>query len=220
MSIAVGLKKAVDTERKLKINLNRIKSAKTLAYLKEHGLKNHLDLDKILPVCYLENSQIDFLKHSKSYSLPFNIEDVWDAYVNIPPSKSWAGRRIGFSFTYNTESKNFHYANDEYRGLKENQLIFIEIKILFGLLKLAVTHHVNEVLPDEKRIKLCYVEGGKSSGSQMVSFEKVSENETKVVHDTYYKSDSKFRDEKLYPILHERIINQFHKNVKRYLAAK
>lgn len=217
MSVVPSIVSPLIKEKKLKINLKRIKSARTLEYLRKNDLTDVSDLDKIVPVCYLEGVEHDFLKHSKSYRLPFPVQQVWDAYLKIPPADSWAGNRIGFSFSYNTDSKNFHYLNDQYHGLEVNQLIFIEIKLLFGLFKLAVTHHVNEISEEQKRIKLCYVEGGKSSGSQIIKFRKVSESETEVIHDTFYKSDSKFRDEKLYPILHELIINQFHKNVRKFM---
>ncbi|KPM48024.1 hypothetical protein [Jiulongibacter sediminis] len=217
MSAVAPIVSPIIKEKKLKINLKRIKSARTLEYLKKNALADISDLDKIVPLCYLEGIENDFLKHSKSYKLPYSVDDVWDAYINIPPAESWAGNRIGFSFSYNTDSKDFHYLHDQYHGLEVNQLIFIEIKLLFGLFKLAVTHHVNQISPEEKKIKLCYVEGGKSSGSQIITFKKISESESIVVHDTFYKSDSKFRDEKLYPFLHELIINQFHKNVRKYM---
>ena len=66
-------------------------------------------------------------------------------------------------------------------------------------------------------MKFCYVEGGKAAGSQMIKLVSKGPNTTEVIHDTYYKSGSKFRDEKLYPIVHERIINEFHRNVKNFL---
>ncbi len=199
------------------INLRRIKSDKTKDYLLKHKLSNLEDLGKILPVCYLEGITQDFNLHSKSYEFGQDLETVWNGYLNIPPAMSWCGRRISFSFSYDTNLKDIRYIDDEYKGLKENQLIFIEIKILFGLIKLAVTHQVNTISKDKHTIKLCYVEGGKSSGSQIISFEKAGTG-TKVTHNTWYKSDSKFRDKFLYPIIHERIINHFHKNVRKYLS--
>lgn len=218
MSIALTNRVKDLTKPAALINLNRIKSEETRDYLLRNRLKDTSDLSNILPICYLEGITNDFHSHIKSYDFPFDVEKVWDAYVNIPPIIAWGGRRIGFSFAYNPSSGVFHYEDDAYKGLREGQLIFIVIKVFFGLFKMAVTHQVNKIDEETKTIKLCYVEGGKSAGSQILRFEDLGNNHTRVIHETYYKSASDFRDRKLYPLLHERIINQLHRNILRYLS--
>jgi hypothetical protein len=218
MSVALKTTARESTSSATRINFNRIRSEKTIQYLEKNQLKDEWDLSKILPVCYLEGVTRNFHHHFKTYDLPHAVDKVWDAYVNVPPSIAWGGRRIGFSFSYNPASRLFFYENDApYKGLKEDQLIFIVIRIFFGLIKIAVTHQVNIIDSDKKLIKLCYVEGGKSAGSQILRFEKTGENSTRVIHETFYKSESDFRDRKIYPFLHERIINQLHRNIKKHL---
>ena len=199
------------------INLDKIKSLKTKNFLKKFCILDEKDLVRMMPVCYLEGVSEDFNQHVKSYELNATVEKLWKAYTQIPPRVSWCGRKLCFSFSYNQSTKKFHYPNDHYDGLKESQLIFIEVRFLFGLIKLAVTHQVNKISEKAKTIKLCYMEGGASSGSQILSFERISDDKTRVTHRTYYKSNSNFRDKYLYPFLHERIINQFHQNVFRYM---
>jgi hypothetical protein len=210
----------LDTKEALvEIDRSKILSSHSLEYLNKHKLRNSLDLDCLSPKCYNETDNGHFYTHSKTYLINYNIEKVWGAYLNIPPKLAWSGSKLAFSFTYDPPKRNFTYADDKYTGMKDNQLVFIVIKLLFGVFKLAVTHFVSKVSEKDKKVKLCYVEGGKASGSQMINFESVSENETRIIHVTKYKSDSKFRDEKLYPIIHEMIINAFHKNVKKYMDA-
>jgi hypothetical protein len=202
------------------IDKERVDSSHTLDYLKQHNLNNSNDLDALSPLCYSENSEINFHLHNKTYYLNYGLEDSWNAYLKIPPELAWTGSKLAFSFTYDSSDKTFTYADDKYDGMKEDQLVFIVIKLLFGFFKLAVTHYVSKVSTEDKAVKLCYVEGGKSLGSQMISFERVSENKTRIIHITRYKSNSNFRDKILYPFIHEMIINQFHNNVKNYLDAK
>lgn len=202
----------------LTINLKKISSLKTQQYLHDHSLKTVKDLNNILPICYTEDQPEGFHKHSKSYDLDYPVNKVWDTYLTIPPAESWKGNQIKFSFSFDKETENIGYLEDKYEGLKSNQLIFIEIKLLWGLIKLAVTHFVKKVDTAKKTIKLCYVEGGKSAGSQIIEFIELAHNKTRVIHNTHYKSDSEFRDKRLYPILHEQIIDQFHKNVFDYMA--
>jgi hypothetical protein len=199
------------------INTEKIKSKKTLDYLIKHNIGCIHTLAQIVPTCYIESQSKGFLKHSKTYFFDFDLETVWNGYLTIPPQVCWSGRKLGFSFSFDGDKKKISYENDVYEGLKANQFIFIEIRMFFGWLKLGVTHHVNQILAGEKKIKLCYVEGGKASGSQILHFFK-SENGTEVRHDTFYRSDSAFRDKVIYPFVHGSIINQFHENIKRYLA--
>ncbi|SOE20343.1 hypothetical protein SAMN06298216_0838 [Spirosomataceae bacterium TFI 002] len=194
-----------------------IKSLKTKSYLRLHNLKNTSDLKLIIPTCYTQDKEKEFNLHQKSYLVNYPIDQVWDAYLNIPPSKAWSGKKIQFSFSFDFDKDQISYTKDKYEGLRVGQLIFLEIKLAFGLVKLAVTHQVNEISEAKKSMKFCYVEGGKASGSQMLSLVKKGENQTEVVHNTYYKSDSKFRDKRLYPTIHESIINEFHRNVFNFL---
>jgi hypothetical protein len=210
---ALGIKK-VD----LIINTERIKATQTIDYLRIHSLNTAKDLDSVLPLCHSEGG--DFHLHRKAYESNHSFKDTWEAYNNIPPEKAWSGNNLMFSFAYDTIPGKISYSKDIYEGMKENQLIFIVIKLVFGIFRLAVTHFVHTISEDEKKVKLCYVKGGKSSGSQYIYFEELSANKTKIIHHTYYKSESNFRDKWLYPPIHEMIINQFHTNVKNYLAAK
>jgi hypothetical protein len=198
------------------IEYEKINSIKTLAYLNKHNLKTFEDLSKIVPLCYSEPESKDFNFHVKDYYFSENIEKVWQTYLNIHPNKSWMGRRIAFSFLYDNNQKILNYGSEKYYGLAVNQLIFIEIRIFFGIIKLAVTHHVSKICNETKTIKICYVKGGKSAGSQILKFIE-SETGTIVSHQTFYKSDSNFRDKKIYPFLHERIINHFHENVRKWI---
>ena len=72
--------------------------------------------------------------------------------------------------------------------------------------------------PNKRIIKTNYLENSKSTGSQYIRFEAVSANRTRIVHDTYYKSNSTFRDAILYPFLHGLTIGAFHGNMKKILA--
>jgi hypothetical protein len=204
-------------QKKILIDHKLIKSLKTKSYLRLNNLKNTSDLQLIIPLCYSKDRENEFYLHQKTYQVNFPLEKVWQAYKSIPPSKAWSGRKIQFSFSFDYEKNQLSYTQDVYDGLRVGQLIFLEIKLAFGLVKLAVTHQVNEISEENRSMKFCYVEGGKASGSQMLSLKSKGENKTEVIHNTYYKSDSEFRDKRLYPIIHESIINEFHNNVLKFL---
>jgi hypothetical protein len=78
-----------------------------------------------------------------------------------------------------------------------------------------VAHQIAEVNHSEMMFKLCYMVGGASTGSQWITLKSTAEGHTEVHHNTLYKSDSNFRDTKLYPALHTKAITEFHESVKR-----
>jgi hypothetical protein len=61
--------------------------------------------------------------------------------------------------------------------------------------------------------------GGASAGSQIIALRETSDGFTEVSHKTFYKSNSNFRDTRIYPGLHTRAISEFHLNVKKKAEA-
>jgi hypothetical protein len=66
---------------------------------------------------------------------------------------------------------------------------------------------------------MCYLEGGASKGFQFIRLKEKEDGSTEVAHETFYKSQSDFRDKRLYPYLHGQVISEFHRNVQKRLAS-
>ena len=66
----------------------------------------------------------------------------------------------------------------------------------------------------ERFIHLSYIDGGKSTGDQIIQIEETPEGYTKVIHTSAFKSDSNFRDKYLYPHFHTKILNEYHRNMR------
>jgi hypothetical protein len=58
------------------------------------------------------------------------------------------------------------------------------------------------------------LQNGASTGTQLIQLKAKGEN-TEVIHETWYRSGSLFRDKVLYPGFHEKGLTEFHVNVKR-----
>ena len=104
--------------------------------------------------------------------------------------------------------------------MQKGQIIILNLNLFWGLLNIAVAHEVTEVNEQKRLIKLCYMKGGASEGSQWITLNETKEGYTEVSHQTLYKSKSNFRDTKLYPALHTKAITEFHLNVKRKAESK
>lgn len=163
--------------------------------------------------CFAEGE--GFSKNSKTFLVKARPEAVWNAYRNSTPKQCWGGKRVSFGVLFDAPEKPLVYADGPYSGLKPGQIVFIQLRLLKGLYKLAVAHKVVAVDDEHKSLQICYMKKGASEGSQFISLKGTSEGFTEVIHDTYYKSKSKFRDKRIYPGIHEKVISEYHSNVVR-----
>lgn len=195
------------------IDFSRIKQRKVRKLMTENNLSYQKDFNGMETACFAEGE--GFSKNSKTFLVKAGPEAVWDAYRNSTPRQCWGGKLVSFGVLFEAPEKPLVYADAPYGGMKVGQIIFIQLRLLKGLYKLAVAHKVVAVDDVHKSLQICYMKKGASEGSQFISLRETSEGFTEVTHDTYYKSGSKFRDRRIYPGIHEKVISEYHSNVAR-----
>jgi hypothetical protein len=158
------------------------------------------------------------LMHEEIYTIPFPLDIVWTHYVKANPNEVWNGKMLSFGLMVSKHEDEVMYVGEDYTEAKVGQVFYINLNI-FGLVTVAVSHEIIAVESDKKYFELSYVEGGKSVGKQRISFFETGEGETHIVHTTYYKSDSNFRDRYIYPFFHTRAIGEYHGNMVNSLRA-
>ena len=185
---------------------------KTIArFIKSTKLK---DINDLMPLCYLPGKE-PYSRHSKEYTINANIESVWSTYIFLHPTQCWDSQMISFGMMYSRNTDQVLYRESNFDQLKAGQLYFISLKILGKFLQIPVTHEINQVDHQNKVIKTCYLENGKSEGSQWIRLFPAGKEKTRIVHETIYKGDSKIREKYLYPFFHTKAIGQFHDNVRK-----
>lgn len=199
----------------MEVNLEKIKQKRVREFIKHYGLNRSGGFLKLQPVCYKPEESTSYQKHFRSFLIKKNIELVWNTYTTIHPKEAWNGEMVSFGLQYSKKNSAINYLNEPYGGMERGQIIILNLSILWGLLTIAVAHEIAEVNKPGWLIKLCYMKGGASEGSQWITLKETPEGFTEVSHLTLYKSNSKFRDTRLYPRLHTKAITEFHKNVKR-----
>lgn len=201
------------------VDFRLIKQKKIRKIIKINNLSRSENYTKVKSNCLCEEDS-DFNVHKKSYLFQFPIKEVWNAYLEIPPKTAWSDNLTSFGMMYESHNGLFHYVDDVAPVTEVGQLIFINLHLLKGLVNIAVAHEVKEINEQTHLIRTCYLESGKSKGTQFLRMKAVNDHETIVEHTTFYKSGSRFRDKHLYPILHEKIISEFHANINHYLTVK
>ena len=201
------------------IDFSKIKQTKVKALLQKNNLYSLSDLSKLRSLCYNPADGQRYYKHIKSFLFRASITDVWTTYKTISPQETRNGSMVSFGLMYSRRQNQIMYPGDPYTGIEAGQIIFLNLNLLGSLIQLAVGHEITDVNEIDKTIKICYLQNGASTGTQLIQLKESKENQTEVVHETWYRSGSVFRDKVLYPGFHERGLTEFHENVKRKAEA-
>jgi hypothetical protein len=202
------------------IDLYRISSKGVVSFVQNNRLYRLKDFADLESFSRNHPDFENFYQHRKTFSIQKPVEEVWDAYKNIPPKQAWCGNMFEFGLQYCRKQNIFIYADDEYKGAAVGQIVLICVKILGGLVMIAVGHEITAVNDEDRMLETCYLLKGKAMGSQQIRLKATKEGFTEITHHTIYKSDSKFRDKVLYPFLHTKAILAFHGNIRHYLMKK
>lgn len=198
------------------IDFRLTKQKKIKQAIKKEKLISSADFEQVKSSCLCSEDQ-KFSTHKKSYLFNFPVEKVWSAYLKTPPKQAWNDKLVSFGMMYESDQQAFHYQNENMPDANVGQLVFINLHLLKGFVNVAVAHKIMEINQSEGLIRTCYVESGTSHGTQFVRFYDLGNNQTKVEHTTFYRSKSRFRDKRLYPFLHEKVITEFHQNINHFL---
>ncbi|GAB2799628.1 hypothetical protein GCM10027275_51920 [Rhabdobacter roseus] len=203
------------------VDFERIPQKTIQAYLQERNLCQVKDFKKLKATNYNPASADHYYEHSRTFRVEQPLEQVWRTYLSIPPRDTWRSPMVSFGCQYCQQEQELTYLEDDYDGLKTGQIIFLNISLFWGLVNIAVAHKITAINEAEKYIEFSYIEGGKTEGSQRLSFRTAAEGATEVVHRTLYKGScpSLIREKYLYPFLHGRVIASFHKNVAQKITA-
>jgi hypothetical protein len=161
-----------------------------------------------------------FYHYEKEYQVKEDINEVWFNYLKANQTEIWDISRISFGLIYCRDSDSFIYADQFLFGLEKRQIYFLNLKILNGLYHLPVAFEITNIDPEKLMIEFSYLRGGKALGKQVIQFAETDEGFTKINHQSFVKSESKLRDKYLYPYFHNKLINEFHFNMKRYITSK
>ncbi len=197
------------------IDFSRIKYEKVKILLQSNGLRSLADLGNLKSFCFDPKDEKRYHKHTMSFSIDADVEVVWNAYKTISPQETRKRSMVSFGLMYSRKQNEVMYMDDAYNGLEPGQIIFLNLNLFANIINLAVGHEITGVNDTKKTIEICYLQNGASMGTQLIKLKDKGERSTEVIHETWYRSGSFFRDKILYPIFHEKGLTEFHENVNR-----
>ena len=192
------------------IDYKRIHHRKIIDFIEIQKKKGSKFFSDFTPRCFIENDSSMYHKITTTYLIHGKSDIVWNEYLCTHPRQAYSGRIVDFGFLYSKKDDKIIYKEDYFEKMQVGQLFFFNLKLMGGIRNLGVADEVTAIDDSLRIIKFCYLENGKSEGTQEIKFSDTAEGYTEVTHFTWYRSDSDFRDKMLYPFFHIRTINEFH----------
>ena len=167
------------------------------------------------------NSKIEgYRNHVKEYFLKDSLTKVWRHYLITNPGNSWNGRKVSFGMLFSKKDKKIVYSDESISKIDTGQVIYLNLKLLKGIANLATVFEFITIDKEKRIIEFSYIKGNVTEGKQRLQFAETPRGHTIILHTSFYKSNSIFRDRFLYPFFHDKISNEFHRNMKRLYFAK
>lgn len=176
--------------------------------------ENGHDMGELQPSCDSFSACDSMFYMVRTYTFPGDAEAGFEKLISLRPTDLWNGS-AGFEMEYDPEAKSFLGKDDRLPSIHFGQVYFLEIQILKRM-RIPVAFQVVDLNRETRSISFSYLKQNKSKGIQRITFEPDA-NGFKVIHETRFQSESKFRDKRLYRFFHKRLMNDFWKNFESLL---
>jgi hypothetical protein len=198
------------------IDLNEIHQGKVRKYLVSRSIDRMDDFSSLHASWNSGINESDFKVMVKTFYLKYNLSDVWECYRHTDPIKMWNGQAIQFGLIICKSSKSVIYANNlNPPEIDTGQVYFLNLRLMKGLINVPVAFEVITLDDKQKIMEFSYIENNKSLGKQTIRFFDDGDGYTRIVHRSYFKSGSRFRDDIFYPYFHNLFIEDFHGNMEK-----
>lgn len=195
------------------IDFSRIPQKKVRSLVKKQQLNGIEFFSDLKSMCYSEQDSFTYSYHRSSQTIKEKIQNVWNKIKRLKPSDEYRGKMVTFGFLYSHKLNKIMYSDDDYQEIEEGEIIFLNLRILCGIKNIAVALKVTKVDDENKTIQLCYLNNGKTEGTQQIKLAENEEGNTVICQETRYRNQSKFRQKKLYPIFHQKAVSELHENI-------
>lgn len=213
LSCLTGFSQSLNT-----INLKDIPQKKVRKYIISTKIDQLQDFSLIHSSWKKENIASDFNVDEKTFYLDYNISNVWDCYRSVNPSETWNNHSIKLGLLISKWTNTITYTNNSsFPEVDTGQVYFLDLKLLKGIVNIPVAFEITNIDFSNQIMEFSYIDKNKSKGKQSIQFFDNGDGRTRIVHISYFKSKSWFRDDLLYPYFHKKFITEFHRNMKQLI---
>jgi hypothetical protein len=202
------------------VDMSQIRQKKIRKFIQSQHTMELQGFSDLEPSVDTDSDLADFRNYEKEYLIRKSPEDVWYNYVNSSQTDIWDISKISFGMIYCRDSEAIVYADQTLYGLEPGRIYYINLKVLNGFYSLPVAFEITRIDASERLIEFSYLKGGKAEGKQIIRIADSEDGYSRIHHSTFVRSSSSFRDKYLYPFFHNKLINEFHFNMKKIIASR
>ncbi len=199
------------------INLDQIQQKKIRKYIVSQMAKGSHSFNDIQPSWKRGEDKSSYMNNEVAFIVQGDFQKIWEGYIEENPSNSWNTQKVSFGVLLQKSPNRIFYNHDLISGIHTGQIYYLNLKVFSGISNIPVAFEVITVDVVENVIEFSYIKDNKSTGFQHIEFTDIGDNRTKILHTSYYKSNSKFRDKYIYPFFHKKIVKDFHRNMRKLL---
>ena len=204
-----------------RINLEDIPQRKVRKYIASREIDTMHDFSSIHDSWKKGIIESDFKVNEKIFYLKYKLSDVWECYWHANPFKTWDGKSVRLELLISKSLNTVVYTNNSFfPEIDTGQVYFLNLKLMKGLFNVPVAFEIINIDPKLQIVEISYIDNNKSQGKQTIQFFDNGEGSTRIVHRSYFKSDSWLREDLFYPYFHKKFIKEFHRNMKQLIKSK
>jgi hypothetical protein len=201
-----------------RIQLDAIPQRRIRNYIVSRSIDKMDDFSLIHPSWKKEIGESAYKVIEKTFFLNYGISSVWEFYQHANTFKMWNAKSIRFGLLIIKGSNSVvYYRNPSYPEVDTGQVYFLNIKLIKGIFNIPVAFEIITIDQINRIVEFSYIDNNKSRGKQSMQFLDNGDGKTRIVHRSYFKSESAFRDNFLYPYFHKKFIRDFHKNMRQLI---
>jgi hypothetical protein len=197
------------------INLKEVPQRSVRKYIQSRAIDKMNDFSAIHSSWKKGINESDFHVIEKKVYLKKELSVVWECYrnTNLPKSLNRHHIRLGLMISKCSNSVTYT-KNLDFPEVDTGQVYFLDLRLLKGLFNVPTAFEITNIDPKQQIVEFSYLDDNKSLGKQTIQFFDNGDGRTRIVHRSYFKSDSWLRDAFLYPYFHKKLIKEFHRNMR------
>ncbi len=201
-----------------KINLEEIPQRKVRNYIVSKKIDRMKNFSSIRTSWKRGTNKSDFKVNEKVFYLKDKLANVWEHYWHADPLKIWNGRSLQLGLLIlKSQDSAIYINNSSFHVIDTGQVYFLNLKLIKGIFNVPVAFEIINIDTKLDLLEISYIDNNKSRGKQTIQFFASEDGGTRIVHRSYFKSNSWIRDDILYPYFHLKFVKEFHRKMRQQI---
>ena len=204
-----------------RINLEEIPQRKVRRYIVSRKIDQMHDFSSIHASWNKNSNKSDFDVNEKIFYLKYKLSNVWECYWHTNLFQTWNGQSVRLGLLISKYFNSVIYTNNSsFPEIDTGQVYFLNLKVMQGLFNVPMAFEIININDKQHIVEISYIDNNKSKGKQTIQFFDNGDGRTRIVHSSYFKSDSWLREDFFYPYFHKKFIKEFHRNMMQIIKNK